>query len=112
MKKLPLSSAAFQYVEKAFGEWLDVLGYASSTIYNLPLHTREFMHWLEGEGITQIERIEPKHFRDHYQRVQQRMNQRDGGALSGNTLNKHRQALLTFQVLPGGLGQKLALGSR
>lgn len=96
MKKLPLSSPAFQYVEKAFGEWLDVLGYAKQTADRLPIHAREFMHDLESEGINQVERIEPKHFQDHYQRLQQRMNERDGGALNGATLNKHRQALVLF----------------
>ena len=109
MKKLPLSSPAFQYVERSFGEWLDVLGYARQTVDRLPVHAREFMHELEGEGITQVERIGPKHFQRHYQRLQQRMNERDGGALGAATLNKHRQALILFadylrkvgrQVLP------------
>jgi integrase/recombinase XerD len=96
MKKLPLSSAAFQYVEKAFGEWLDVLGYAKQTARGAPVHAREFMHGLESEGITQVEGIEPRHFKEHYQCLQQRMNQRDGGALQAATLNKHRQALVLF----------------
>ncbi|HMU15367.1 MAG TPA: tyrosine-type recombinase/integrase [Flavobacteriales bacterium] len=96
MKKLPLSSAAFQYVEKAFGEWLDVLGYVPHTVRRTPIHVREFMHWLEQQGVQRIEAIEARHFRDHYQHVQQRMNERDGGALGASTLNKHRQALVLF----------------
>lgn len=96
MKKLPLSSPAFQYVEKSFGEWLDVLGYARTTADRMPVHAREFMHQLEREGITQVERIEPTHFQQHYQSLQQRMNERDGGALGSATLNKHRQALMLF----------------
>lgn len=96
MKKLPISSAAFQYVERAFGEWLDVLGYARTTADRMPIHAREFMHELESVGISQVERIEPQHFQDHYQRLQQRMNERDGGALGAATLNKHRQALVLF----------------
>jgi integrase/recombinase XerD len=96
MKKLPLRSSAFLYVERSFGEWLDVLGYSTHTIYCLPVHVREFLHGLEERGVMQIERIEPKHFREHYARMQQRSNQRDGGALNANTLNKHRQALITF----------------
>ena len=55
MKKLPLSSPAFQYVEKAFGEWLDVLGYAKQTADRLPVHAREFMHELE-EGRSRTSR--------------------------------------------------------
>jgi len=109
MKKLPLSSPAFQYVERSFGEWLDVLGYARTTADRLPIHAREFMHELEESGIRSIEAIEPKHFAQHYQHLQQRMNERDGGALGASTLNKHRQALILFasylrkvgrQVLP------------
>ncbi len=94
MKKLPLSSPSFQYVEKSFGEWLDVLGYARTTADRMPIHAREFMHELEESGIRSIDQIEPKHFQEHYRRLQQRMNERDGGALNGATLNKHRQALM------------------
>ncbi len=106
MKKLPLHSEAFQYVERAFGEWLDVLGYAKQTVDRLPVHAREFMHELEGEGITQVERIEPKHFQRHYQRLQHRMNERDGGALGAATLNKHRQALILFADYLRKVGSK------
>ena len=96
MKKLPLSSAAFQYVEKAFGEWLDVLGYADHTVKKAPVHARELMHWLEEHGVRSIEAIEAKHVQQHYQGLQQRMNQRDGGALGAATINKQRQALILF----------------
>jgi integrase/recombinase XerD len=96
MKRLAINSPAFQYVEKAFGEWLDVLGYAKHTADRLPIHARELMHWLEEHGIRSIEAIEAKHVQDHYRELQQRMNERDGGALGGATLNKHRQALVLF----------------
>jgi integrase/recombinase XerD len=96
MKKLPLHSEAFQYVERAFGEWLDVLGYAGSTAGRAPIHARELMHWLEEHGVKSIEAIEAKHIQEHYRELQQRMNQRDGGALNAATLNKHRQALVLF----------------
>ena len=96
MKRLAISSPAFQYVEKAFGEWLDVLGYVAHTVKRTPVLVREFMHWLEQEGVTRIEAIEPKHFQDHYRYVQQRMNERDGGALGASAINKHRQALVLF----------------
>lgn len=96
MKKLVIESPAFQYVERAFGEWLDVLGYVQHTVKRTPIHVREFMHWLEQHGVKSIEAIEAKHFQDHYNYVQQRMNERDGGALGAATLNKHRQALILF----------------
>ncbi len=33
MKQLPIESENFKYIEKSFKEWLDILGYASTTVY-------------------------------------------------------------------------------
>jgi len=101
MKKLPLKTPAYQYLEQAFKEWLDILGYAPATVYNMPLHAREFLHHLEnlpadrhGKGpITSINQIEAKHFEHYYRHLQTRTNQKRGGGLSGSYLNKHLQAL-------------------
>ena len=63
MKKLKLKTPAYQFLETAFGEWLDILGYAPTTVYNLPTQVREFLYWLEQRGITQIKAIETHHIR-------------------------------------------------
>ena len=47
MKKLILKNESFQYLQQSFKEWLDVLGYAESTVYNLPNHIRELFYYLE-----------------------------------------------------------------
>jgi integrase/recombinase XerD len=97
MKKLKLKSEAFQYIEKSFKEWLDVLGYASHTIYNLPNYVRELLSWLETEkNITQIQQITTPLIREHYQYLKHRKNQTRGGSLSNNALNKHLQAFYKF----------------
>ena len=54
MKKLILQNASYRYLENSFKEWLDVQGYASSTVYNLPLHVRELLHYLEQQEIKSI----------------------------------------------------------
>ena len=41
MKKLLLQSTNYNYLENAFKEWLDVLGYAKGTVYNLPIAVRD-----------------------------------------------------------------------
>ncbi len=96
MKNLPIKSESFQYVEKSFREWLDILGYADSTVYALPLHVRELFHWLEQQGCTQINQITTEKIREHYHNLKYRGNQRRGGALSNNYLNKHLQAFYKF----------------
>lgn len=96
MKKLPLSNPSYRYLEQSFKEWLDVLGYAPSSVYYMPLHIRELLHYLEGNGIKHIKDLDTKHIKAHYQRLKERSNTRQGGALSNNHLNKHIQAIRKF----------------
>lgn len=96
MKNLPLKNDSFQYVEKSFREWLDILGYAPSTVYQLPNYIHEFFHYLESEGCSQIKQIESQDFKRYYEQLKSRANTRRGGGLSNNTLNKHLQGLYKF----------------
>ncbi len=93
MKHLPLKSEHFEYIEKSFQEWLDILGYAPSTVYGLPIHIREFFHYLENQGIRLVTQLEVKHFKAHFKALKSRGNTRRGGGLSNTYLNKHLQAL-------------------
>lgn len=98
MKHLPITSPAYLYIEKSFKEWLDVLGYASSTVYGLPNYIREFLHYMEQQGKTQIADIENKYIKEHYRHLKQRTNKMYGGGLSPSYLNKHIQALQKFST--------------
>ncbi len=96
MKKLALSNESFRYLEKSFTEWLDVQGYAESTVYRLPPHVRELLHYLDTQGVTNIKELEINHINQHYKNLKERSNQRRGGGLSNGHLNKHIQALRRF----------------
>lgn len=97
MKNLPIKSENFQYVEKSFKEWLDILGYAPSTVYGLPNHIRELFYWLENEKeLTQINQIDKSLIQEYYEQLKTRGNTRRGGGLSNAYLNKHLQALYKF----------------
>lgn len=96
MKKLPLKNESFQYIEKSFREWLDILGYAESTVYNLPNHIRELFYFLEQNNINNINQLDNQLIKEHYNNLKQRNNDRKGGALSNGSLNKHLQALYKF----------------
>lgn len=97
MKNLPIKSESFQYVEKSFREWLDILGYADSTVYQMPNYIRELFHWLENEKqITQIPQITTPLIKEHYENLKYRGNTRRSGGLSNNYLNKHLQAFYKF----------------
>jgi integrase/recombinase XerD len=96
MKKLPITSPHYNYILKSFREWLDVLGYAETTVYSMPHYVREFLHYQEQQGKYQIKEIENKHIKQYYRELKQRGNTRRGGGLSNSYLNKHLQAIQKF----------------
>jgi len=96
MKNLPLKNPSYEHLEMAFKNWLDVLGYNQKSVYNLPNLIRSFLHYLEQQGCGQIKQLEQKHYKNYFKFISARSNQRRGGALSVNYLNKHIQALEKF----------------
>lgn len=96
MKKLPLKTIGYQHLEIAFGEWLDILGYVPQTVYNMPVTVREFLHFLEQHECLHIRNLKPDHYKEYFAYLSTRKNQRRGGGLSNNYLNKHIQALEKF----------------
>lgn len=96
MKQLQLNNASFRYLEESYKEWLDIMGYASSGVYYMPLHVRELLHYLEGIGVNNIKELEHQHVQQYYNNLKERSNQRREGGLSNNHLNKHLQALKKF----------------
>lgn len=96
MKKLLLNNPSFRYLEQSFKEWLDVQGYAETTVYNLPLHVRELLHYLEQQNIKHIKELDIHHIESFYEKLKQRAHQRKGGGLSNAHLNKYIQAMRRF----------------
>ena len=96
MKSLAITNPSFRYLEESFKEWLDILGYSSSTVYYAPVFVRELLHHLEGKGVRSIKELDHKHIRSHYRKLKERSNQRRGGGLSNNHLNKHIDAIRKF----------------
>jgi len=102
MKHLPIQSDSYKYILQSFKEWLDVLGYADTTVYGMPHLIREFLHYLEQHGIYQLSPLGGtegglnKYIKAHYRELKTRANTRQGGGLSNSYLNKHLQALQKF----------------
>jgi integrase/recombinase XerD len=62
----------------------------------MPHYIREFLHYQEQNGKTQVHEIENAHIKAYYRILKQRSNTRKGGGLSNSYLNKHLQALQKF----------------
>ena len=96
MKKLDIQTPSYQYIENSFKEWLDVLGYAESTVKSLPVHIRELFHYLEQQQITAIKAVKPKHISEFLRYLKTRPNLKFGGGLSSSNINKSILAINTF----------------
>ncbi|MGY0408036.1 MAG: hypothetical protein ACWIPJ_06740, partial [Polaribacter sp.] len=97
MKKLKLQNEVFKMFVANYKEWLDILGYAESTVYALPIHLQEFFYYLEQNHIKNINQITTKTVKEYYSYLQQRANETRNGGLSKSYLNKHQQALKKFK---------------
>lgn len=96
MKKIQLQNRSYQYLELAFKEWLDILGYGQGTIVGQPTIIREFFHFLENRNRQQIQQLKQADIKAYHDYICTRANDRRGGGLSDNTINKHLQAINHF----------------
>jgi integrase/recombinase XerD len=82
VRKLNLRNTSYQYIEIAFKEWLDILGYSTSIVNGLPIYIREFLHYLENNGVNNINQLQQKHIKEYHKYISVRANQRRGGGLN------------------------------
>jgi len=97
MKNLSIENRSYKELLLSFKDWLDILGYAESTVYKLPVHLQEFFNYLECHGHSDINTITTQTVLDYYEYLKERPNQRREGALSKGHLNKLQQALYKFR---------------
>jgi integrase/recombinase XerD len=98
MKRLSVTAPPYQYIEKSFKEWLEVLGYSWQTVYYMPIQIRGLLHYLERQNKAQISDITTEVITDYYyNELKPRKNHlHDAGTLSNKHLNKNLQALRKF----------------
>jgi integrase/recombinase XerD len=92
MKQLALQSEVYRYIVRSFREWLATVGYNEQAVYQLPNYVQELLHYAESRGYTDLSQLDNHLIRQHYDQLKKRPNQRRGGGLSNNYLNKHLDA--------------------
>lgn len=96
MRHLEIKSAQYTFLLQNFKQWLDIIGYAETTVNSLPDHVQELLHFLEQKNITQITQVKARHISDFCNYLKGRKNQTQGGGLSTSHINKALQAVNTF----------------
>jgi len=75
MKKLKLQNQSYKHFVANFKEWLDILGYAETTVYYLPNHLQEFFYYIERQNINHLNNITSQTIKSYYRELQQRANE-------------------------------------
>lgn len=97
MLSLEIKSQQHNYLLKSYQEYLQTLGYATVTVQSWPVHVREFLHYIETNGITGILSIESRHINEFITYIKRRANKRNKGtALSSSSINKIINAVNVF----------------
>ncbi len=96
MLSLEIKSQQYNYLLKSYQEYLQTLGYATGTAESWPIHVREFLHYIESNGITSILNIESNHITNFITHIKQRKNKSKDGALSSSSINKIINAVNVF----------------
>jgi Site-specific recombinase XerD len=97
MKSLILQSSHYRYLEKAYREYLQILGYAEPTVKKWPEHIREFLHYLESIHVEHITSVTVHHVNDFTTYIKRRRSHRkNGSALSANHINTILNAVSVF----------------
>jgi integrase/recombinase XerD len=96
MISLQIKSQQYNYLVKSYREYLQILGYAEPTVQSWPIHVREFLHYLETNGVQSILSIESSHINEFIKHIKQRKNKTKDGALSSSSINKIINAVNVF----------------
>lgn len=96
MKKLSITSRNFQQLEQNFTDWLKLIGYGSSSVYNFPHHVRELFYFLEQQSKNLFATVTENDLQNFFKSIEQRKNERRNGGLSQNTLHAKSLAVSVF----------------
>lgn len=97
MKSLPLHSQQYNYLQKSYKEYLQVLGYADDTVLTWSIHVIEFLHYLEQKNVQQITSLKTTHINNFIEYIKRRANKHDTSiALSSSSINKIINAVNVF----------------
>jgi len=95
-RNLELNSDEFIQHLNEYEQWLRVLGYADSTVYNFPAYLRAFLFFLESKNIKSICRVKHYHVRQFVNYLSQRLIDKTQRPLSRNYQLNYLNALKRF----------------
>jgi integrase/recombinase XerD len=95
-RNLELDSDEFIRHITEYEQWLRVLGYADSTVYDFPAYLRAFLFFLENKKVFNLSKVKYFHIRKFLNYLSQKISERTGKPLSRNYQLNYLNALKRF----------------
>jgi integrase/recombinase XerD len=89
-------NSSFLALNKQFTSYLQTLGFASSTVYDYPRFTANFLSYLHQNGITQIKQLATKNVLAYFKYLEHSKGERTKRAFSSSHLNRNFGAIDKF----------------
>ena len=96
MKKLRLQNSSYYLLLSSFKEWLQLLGYTSTSVSGFPYMIQEFLFFLESQNINNIREVSAENASTYFSLLRERLAHEGTKCLSVNYINKHLQVLRKF----------------
>lgn len=77
-------------------QYTAIVGYSESGRKMKYFNVAEFLVWLENEQITEIDKIQAHHIKQHYEYLKNRPNRKREGVLSLKTVTSHMRSIRVF----------------
>jgi len=95
-KNLELNSDEFVQHINEYEQWLRVLGYANSTIYDFPSYVRAFLFFLESKKVIKLGKVKRTHINQFFNYLSHRVSDQTGKQISSNYQLNYMNALKRF----------------
>jgi len=96
MKQLPIYNELFEQLYRDFARFIKTKGYSRGKNTNYANHAREFMFFIESNGIDSIKDVKAKEIIAYHDYLKERPNQRREGGLSDSLIKGQLFALRLF----------------
>ena len=96
MKSLSIKNPKYELLRLGYKDWLAALNYSSSVVYSHPIYIIEFLHYIENQGIDNIETINTTTAKNYLEYLKTRKNTRRKGMLSNSSINSRINAIECF----------------
>jgi integrase/recombinase XerD len=98
MTSLTIKNPKYELMRQGYKEWLETLGYSKSVVYNNPIYLIEFLHYIESQGVNDIENTTNAIIKTYFEHLQNRKKMRTAGTMKNCSINGRLVAVEQFSV--------------